>query len=144
MAGKIKPTATGGTEKEVKKMPEEKPKAAPASSGGSEDRLLAALCYIITILVPLFVIFTDKKSNKFLAFHAWQSLLLTVVMFVVFAGLSMVVMVLTMVTGFGGICLMPVYFVPLVVFLFIAWKAYQGEKYMLPTLGEYAEKQASK
>lgn len=123
-------------------MPEEK-KAAVGSSN-SDSKLFAALGYIITVLVPLFVLFTEKKNDKFLAFHAWQSLLLTVAVFVIFMGIGILATILTFVTGFGGLCLMPLYFVPLVVFLFAAYKAYQGEKYKIPVIGDFAEKQASK
>ncbi len=144
-------------------MPEEKsPKAAPApaekkaapASGGSDDtKLIGALCYIIGIIVPLYVLLTEKKNDKFLAFHAWQSLLITVVWFVVYS----IIMVGTLVLGFAlafvtagfGTMIIPcvmlvVLLVLLVMIVFLAWKAYQGERYKLPVLGDFAEKQANK
>ncbi len=60
-------------------MPEEKKvekKAAapePAQSSGSSDsNLFGMLCYFISFWVPLFVLFTDKKNDKFVAFHAYH------------------------------------------------------------------------
>ena len=126
-------------------MPEEKQKAAaPAQSGASDDGLFGALCYIIIVLVPLFVLFTEKKSNKFLAFHAWQSLIFSVLWIAVWIGLSVVTLVAGAVSGVGALvgCLfLPLFAVIVIVGLFAAYKAYQGEKYKLPIIGDFAEKQ---
>jgi len=130
-------------------MPEEKATgakaAAPASSPG-DDNLIAAVGYIIAILVPLFVLFTDKKNNKFLLFHAWQSLIFSVLWIVIWVGLTFVTMIASVVTGglggFLGCLFLPLGLVVLVAVLFTAWKAYQGEKYKLPIIGDFAEKQA--
>lgn len=114
---------------------EAKPAAAtPAASSGvsDESRLWAALCYVFPVLVFLLVYITeDKKKDKFIYFHAWQSLLL---------GLSTwaVAMVIAVVTfGIGALC----FPVMLLVWLYFAYKAYQGERFVLPVIGEYAEKQ---
>jgi uncharacterized membrane protein len=131
-------------------MPEEKTSgakaaAAPAQSS-SDDNLFGALCYIIGILVPLFVLFTDKKSNKFLAFHAWQSLIFTAVWIVIWIGLTFLTVVLSFQTsglgGFLGCLFLPLGLVVLVGVLFVAYKAYQGEKFKMPIIGDFAEKQA--
>lgn len=135
-------------------MPEEK----PATTGESSDRnLIAALCYIpiffIGILAALYVILTEKKQDKFLAFHAWQSLILTgvciVVMPVIMITIAIVGMVLATVTmGLGGLLVpcvaLPLSLAVLIAFLFLAYKAYLGEKYKLPVIGDFAEKQANK
>ena len=130
-------------------MPEEK-KAAVGSSNG-DSKLFGALCYIIGILVPLFVLFTEKKNDKFLAFHAWQSLLLSVVFVVVWIGLAAVTFIAGMLTVFaGGIggfigCLgLPVLLIWFLAVVLGAYKAYQGEKYVMPVIGDFAMKQASK
>ncbi|MFA5411907.1 MAG: DUF4870 domain-containing protein [Candidatus Micrarchaeia archaeon] len=98
------------------------------------------LCYLISFWVPLFVLFTDKKNDKFVAFHAYQDLLLTAVTIVYSIVLSIVASVLTMVTGIGGFCVMPLMFLPILVILFMMWKAWQGERYKLPVIGDMAEK----
>jgi uncharacterized membrane protein len=49
-------------------------------------------------------------------------------------------MVIAVVTfGIGGLCF------PLILigFLYLAYKAYQGERFVLPVVGEFAEKQMS-
>jgi uncharacterized membrane protein len=120
---------------------------ADEKGGASSDsKLFAALGYIITVLVPLFVLFTDKKNDKFLAFHAWQSLILTVAWFVIFVGAMVVILVLTIATGgLAGILnclLLPIGLVMLVADLYAAYKAYMGEAYKLPLIGGFAMKQA--
>lgn len=135
---------------------EAKQTAAPSKSG-IDDNLLGALCYIpiifIGLIVSLYVLLTEKKQNRFLAFHAWQALLLMVIMSIICVGLIMVLGVMSMVlavfTAGFGMLLMPcvglvLLVVLLVVFLFPAWKAYQGERYKLPVIGDFAEKQANK
>jgi uncharacterized membrane protein len=120
----------------------------PEEKGGvsSDSKLFGALCYIIGILVPLFVLFTEKKNDKFLAFHAWQSLILTVIMFVLWGGLVAATIVLSVVTmGIGGLvgCLfVPLALVFLVAVLLVAYKAYLGEMYKLPLIGDFAMKRA--
>ena len=129
-------------------MPEEK-----TAAGGSNDRnLMGALCYIpilaISVLVPLYILLTEKKKDKFLAFHAWQSLLLSVALVIVFFGLIAVQIVLTIASGGIGALLsclyLPIGFVLLLGFLYLAWKTYQGETIKLPVIGPFAEKQAGK
>jgi len=123
--------------------------AAPAAGSGTDDsKLFGALCYIIGVLVPLFVLFTEKKNDKFLVFHAWQSLLLTVVWvvaWIVLAGISFAAAILTsFIGGVGGVvsCLFfPLFLVGVCAILFAAYKAYLGERYKLPLLGDFAEKQ---
>jgi uncharacterized membrane protein len=126
-------------------MAEEK-KAAPSAGGSDENKLLAALCYIIGVLVPLFVIFTDKKNDRFLAFHAYQSLLLTVVYVVVFVGFGLLTTMAAFATGGVGSMLgclaFPLWAAAVVIVLYVAYKAYQGERYMLPVVGEMAAKYA--
>lgn len=126
-----------------------KPVEAPKpSSSSSDDNIFGALCYIITVLVPLFILFTEKKSNKFLAFHAYQGLFLAVIWVVVFGGFSVVTTLLSFVTyGLGGLlgCFMlPLGGVVFLAHLFLAYKAYQGESLKVPVLGDFAEKQANK
>jgi uncharacterized membrane protein len=128
--------------------PKEVPKEAPKPASSNDDGIFAALCYILGIIVPLFILFTEKKQNKFLAFHAWQSLIFSVIWFVVFFIGAIGITVISFVTmGFGGILscfFLPVALVVFCAMLFVAYKAYLGEKYKLPIIGDMAEKQAEK
>jgi uncharacterized membrane protein len=111
-------------------------KAAKPSGGAamnSDSKLWSALCYVFPI-ISIVVLVTDKKNDKFVLFHAWQSL-------IAWIGAWIVGMVVTVVTlGIGGLCF------PLIWlgFLYFGYKAYQGEKFLLPVVGEFAEKQMAK
>jgi uncharacterized membrane protein len=108
--------------------------AAPAAGSGltNESKLWAALCYVFPVLMFILVyISEDKKKDKFILFHAWQSL------FAALAGWAVVMVIAVVTLGIGGICF-PVYWL---VLLYFGYKAYQGERFVLPTIGEYAEKQ---
>ncbi len=62
-----------------------------------------------------------KKDDPFVKFHAVQSILL-----------SIIVIVASVVTfGIGGILVL--------LHFFCMWKAWQGEKYKLPAIGDMAE-----
>jgi uncharacterized membrane protein len=112
-----------------------------------DSKLFGALCYIIGIIIPLFVLFTDKKNDKFVLFHAYQSLLLSGVAFVLSIGLSVLAIITAFLEAvsciFGIISTLMVLGLFFVV-LFAAYKAWTGEKYKLPIIGEYAEKYAAK
>ena len=114
-------------------------------TGSSDGKLFAALCYIINFWVPLFVIFTDKKNDKFVAFHAYQALVLLGAWIVLAIGMFGLTFVISMVdpTGLVG-CLSGIF--SLVVYggfaiaeLFCAYKAWTGEKFMFPVLGGIAD-----
>ncbi|MEK6982678.1 MAG: hypothetical protein AABX38_07120 [Candidatus Micrarchaeota archaeon] len=89
-----------------------------------DSKTMAAVAYVLTSLTGILVFFM-KKDDAFARFHAVQSILLSVVMIVV----SMLTF------GIGGLILY-------VYGLFCAYKAYQGEKYMIPVIGKYAEQYA--
>jgi uncharacterized membrane protein len=98
----------------------------------SESKLWAALCYVFPVLMFIVVyVMEDKKKDRFILFHAWQSMLFAL-------GTWVVAMVIATVTfGIGAICF-PLLFIA---YLYFAYKAYQGEKFLLPVVGEFAEKQ---
>ena len=100
---------------------------AKASSGGSNDsKLWAAIGYPIWVL-PLLVMFTDKKSDKWLLFHAYQALIFGVGLWIVSVVLSFVLIgCLVWVVGF-------------LAQLYFGYKAYKGETFKLPVIGAMAE-----
>lgn len=115
------------------------------ADASSDSNLFGALAYLFSWITGI-IVYLAKPEDKYARFHAMQSILLGVVLFVliilfgVFAG---IISVLTL--GFGvvliGILLLPVQLGLLLLWLFLMWKAYSGEKYKLPVIGDYAEKQ---
>ncbi len=98
----------------------------------SDDKLWSALSYVFAPIVGIIVLLLeDKKSRPFIKYHAVQSIAISVVVFL----LSIIITTITF--GFGGLC------VPLawLVFLYWAYKAYQGEYVQIPWVSDFIKKQ---
>lgn len=118
---------------EVVKAEETKVKAA---STDSNSNLMAALAWLFAPISSLVFILVDTyKKDKFIQFWAWQSLAYSVAFFVI----SMVLTTVTL--GLASCLVTPVY---LVLWVLGAYKAFQGEKWKLPYVGDWAEQQAEK
>ncbi len=108
-----------------------------------ESRLWGALCYIIAVILPLIVLLTEKK-DVFVAFHAYQSLMLCGASIAYFILLGVLSFILAFISPLLSIMLLPLYFVPLLLHLLLAWKAYGGKRYKLPVAGEKAMEAAKR
>ncbi len=103
-----------------------------------EPNIAGALSYILAPLTGV-LFFILEKDDKFVRFHAFQSIL--------FGAASYAAMVITssMLVIFIGALLVPI--VSVVIFIFYAmlmWRAYNGEIYELPVLGKIAKEQVNK
>ena len=122
------------------------PTATPAASTGSgeiSDNIMAALAYIWPVAVVLLLI-EPYKSRRFVRFHCFQSLFFVVAYFVIWTGLWVTSTVLSM-AGVGFIMWLPTLLLwpaGLILWIVLIVKAYQGEKFRLPVLGDLAERQA--
>jgi uncharacterized membrane protein len=131
------------------------PAGAPGgkTSLGLESNLGAALCYLANFLCCLglvlaIVFLVTEKENRFVKFHAVQSLFLVatqIAVGIVVALLGLIVsMVLDMVNlSFVGwllvFCLRVVLFLIFcAIWLIAGIKAYGGQSYKLPLIGEFA------
>ncbi len=97
----------------------------------SDDKLWAALGYPIALVAIIVLLMDEKKARPFIKFHAVQSLAANVAFFIVSVVLS------TVTLGFGGICVPLLWFV----FLYWAYKAYQGEYVEIPVVTNFIKKQ---
>lgn len=99
---------------------------------GLPKNTTAALAYVLGWLSGL-VVFLVEKEDKFVRFHALQSI-------VTFGFFNVLVMVPVV-----GWMLSPlVFIVSLVTWILCLVKAYQGEKFKLPVVGNFVEKQVEK
>jgi uncharacterized membrane protein len=102
------------------------------------------LCYVPCCIGVIFSIVAVimEKENRFLRFHAFQSLLLHGGILVFLIGLGVAGMVLSAVSGFLGLILFPLQvliglaLLGLAILLMI--KANAGEEYELPVIGKMA------
>jgi uncharacterized membrane protein len=133
------------------------PSGAPGgkTSLGLDSNLGAMLCYIANIVcclgIVLSVVFLiTEKENRFVKFHALQSLFL----FVVYAALAILVQIIGLVLRIAiGLLLAGLVtwglwaFVTLIVVILWIWagiKAYGGQWYKLPGIGDVAFKMVNK
>ena len=96
----------------------------------SDDKLWAALAYFLTPIVPIIVLLMeDKKNRPFIKAHNAQALAWGVAFYVIVTVTSFFVI---------GICIWPI---GLVIQLFWAYKAYQGELINIPVLTDFVKNQ---
>jgi uncharacterized membrane protein len=115
-----------------------------ASSSGMSSNVAGALAYFTIIPAILFIVLEQFKSDKFVRFHAFQSLFFQLGIFVCWIPIMIVgwipfigwlILLLGMlVLGLGGF----------VCWVFLVFKAYSNEKFELPFLGKLAAEQAAK
>jgi uncharacterized membrane protein len=89
----------------------------------SDDKLWAALGYVIPLIAIVVLFMEDKKNRPYVKFNAVQSLVATVVL-----------TILTTVTfGCGGILFL--------VMLWWAYQAYQGQDVKIPMISDFIRNQ---
>lgn len=121
---------------------------------GLDSNVGALLCYILNfvcylgIVYSIIVLVTDK-TNKLPRFHAVQSLVLTVslvvLMIVLYIAMFIGVFVdaaigLPIISGIAGLIMLVLSLAALVFMIIAAVKAYGGELYKIPVIGNLAEK----
>lgn len=109
------------------------------SSTGLDANVAAALTYLPIIAIVFLVI---EKSSRLVKFHAVQSLGLLVAWMVVWFALGVLGMV--PVLGWATFLLWPLVAVGMfVVWLIALLKAFKGEWWKLPVIGDIAEQQSA-
>ncbi|HKI52958.1 MAG TPA: DUF4870 domain-containing protein [Anaerolineales bacterium] len=98
----------------------------------SDDKLWAALSYVFAPIIGIIVLLMeDKKSRPFIKFHAVQSIAASIAFWII------ATIITTVTIGVGGLCV-PVLWL---VFLYWAYKAYQGEMVEIPVLTNFIKSQ---
>lgn len=104
------------------------------SSTGLQANIAALLCYVAGWISGLIFLLVEKE-NKFVRFHALQSI-------IAFGGLTAISFILVFVPVIGWALLPVIYIVEVIVWVILMVKSYQGEKFKLPVAGDMAEKKA--
>jgi uncharacterized membrane protein len=133
-------STTTGSRESVKKT---------ETHSGLDENVAGALAYVLGFLSGLFF-FVTEKENDFVRFHALQSIIFSVSAFVLYwvintilfslflspgmwtAGGGVLFSLLSLVTSLISLALLGVW-------LFLMYKAYTGERYKLPIIGDLAE-----
>ena len=97
-----------------------------------DENVAGLLCYVLGWISGL-VFFLIEKKNKFVRFHALQSI-------IVFGVLTLASIVLGWIPFIGWVISSLISVLAIVLWILLMVKAYQGEKYKLPWAGNLAEK----
>ncbi len=103
------------------------------SSTGMDANLAALFAYVLGLLTGI-IFFVIEKESKFVKFHAMQAICFS-------AGLFVVGFVLAFIPIVGWIAGVLLQFAALVFWIICMVKAYQGQWYKLPIVGDIAAKQ---
>jgi uncharacterized membrane protein len=112
--------------------------AAPApavSTGGLTDNVAGMLAYVTIIPAIVFLVVEPYNRNRFVRFHAFQCLFTAAALIVIHIVLMMIPIIGWALSGLISLATLA-----LVIVLMI--KAYNGQKWKLPVIGDMAEKQA--
>jgi uncharacterized membrane protein len=122
--------------------------AAAGTGGGLAPNVAGALAYITLLPAILFLVIEPYNKDRFIRFHAFQSLFFGVAWIVLWIGLIFVHAILMFIPVFGWILAALLWLVlglgGFILWIFLVYKAYNNEQFMLPVIGKLAEQQAAK
>jgi uncharacterized membrane protein len=119
----------------------------PVAGGSMASNIAALLTYVLGFITGIiFLVLEPYKHDKFVRFHAFQSIFFSVVLTIfwiiwngIFWSLFMsvhflwpILSLISMIVSLGAFLL----------WLFLMYKAYNNERFMIPIIGEFAAKQA--
>jgi uncharacterized membrane protein len=116
--------------------------AAQPAASGLTDNVAGMLAYVTIIPAILFLVLEPYNRNRFIRFHAFQSIFFCVAVIAISIALSILSII-----PFIGLILLPVHLLfglgVLAVWIILLLKANQGLMFKLPMIGDMAEKQAN-
>ena len=101
---------------------------------GMQPNLAALLSYLLGFVSGI-VFFIVEKENKFVRFHAMQSI-------ITFGFLFVLGVILPFIPILGWMLIPLLWIVNIVIWIILMIKAYQGEEFKLPVAGEIAKQNA--
>jgi len=116
---------------------------------GLDENVASAACYVLGWLTGI-IFFLMEKDNKTVRFHAMQSVLtflpLTLIYWIIGMIFSMMFFGAGMYGAYGAWGILSlittlIAIVMLILWLVLMFKAYQGEKFKVPIVGDIAENQ---
>ncbi len=107
------------------------PRHTEKTSTGLDANLAAALSYFLGFVTGIVFLLVERE-NKFVRFHAMQS----TIVFLALVGIDILLQIIPLLGALVVIFLV----IPLsaVLWLVLMFKAYQGEEFKLPVLGQMA------
>ena len=106
-----------------------------ARTTGMQSNVAALLSYVVIIAI-VFLLVEPFKNDKFVRFHAFQSIFYWVAVIVIFMLIGMVFPL-----SVWFLVYWPLRMLSFILMIFLMYKAYNNEKFKLPFIGDLAEKQ---
>jgi len=103
-----------------------------STSTGMKPNIAGLLCYLLWFITGI-IFFLIEKENKFVRFHAMQSI-------IVFGALFVLGFILPFIPILGWVLMPILWIAEIVLWVVLMIKAYQGERFKLPLAGDIAEK----
>jgi uncharacterized membrane protein len=100
------------------------------SSTGLDENVAGFFCYLLGFITGIIFLAVEKKSS-FVRFHAMQSTITFLSLFVISFILGLIPIM--------GLLVYPIWILSLILWLLLMIKALQGERYSLPIVGKMAE-----
>ncbi len=114
---------------------------AVVPAAGLTDNLAGALAYVTIIPAILFLVLEPFSKKRFVRFHAFQCIFFAIAWTVLWIVLAVIGHIPLL--GWATIVVWPlVSLAGFVIWLILVFKAYQGQMFKLPVIGNMAEKQA--
>jgi uncharacterized membrane protein len=138
------PFTTNSTDGSATEASMTNPTHTPTTTAGSlAPNVAGALAYVLGIITGV-IFLVIEKENRFVRFHAAQSIAVTIVLIVVSVGLSVLSTVLAFVPILGWIVALllsvVLFFATFVLWVLLMWRAYQGREWDVPIAGGLARK----
>jgi uncharacterized membrane protein len=102
---------------------------------GLTDNSAAGLAYVTIIPAIIFLVIPPYNQKSFVRFNAWQSIFL-------FVAAVVIHIVLLFIPFVGWALSLPFSLLVIVVWVICLIKAFNGQKFVLPLIGKFAEQQA--
>jgi uncharacterized membrane protein len=117
------------------------PATVQTSVGGLTDNVAGALAYVTIIPAIVFLVLEPYNKNRFIRFHSFQCIFFHVAWIALWIVLSIIAHIPFL--GWLTILIWPLIgLAGFVIWIVLVLKAYQGQMWKLPFVGDMAEKQA--
>ncbi len=104
-------------------------------TSGMQSNVAAVLSYVVIIAI-VFLFVEPFKNDKFVRFHAFQSIFYWIAVIVILLFIGMLFPLSVWIVVYW-----PLRLLSFIGMIFLMYKAYNNEKYKLPFIGDLAEKQ---
>jgi len=112
---------------------EGQPEKSSATSTGLQENVAALLSYLLGLITGI-IFLVIEKENRFVRFHAFQSVFVSVALIII----NTVLLWIPILGWALSVLMGPL---SLILWLLLMYKAYKGEYFKLPVVGNLAEQQ---